>query len=312
MRTDHGGHALKTNTPATAPDGAVGDTAGQGAAGRPGGAVGAAAGGPRRAGAGGGAGGAGGGREKAAEIAREAAVLAELERPGASRPATSPRPAPWPGGNWLAAIWIEGTGLWNALSPAREPGAGTRSGRAEAGVAGDVRALLQAVTGTLAEALAALHAAGWAYADVQPTNIRVTQGGSGRLIDYALACGPELGAGRTPYRGALTHTTSPELAARLLDTEPDTHVQAEPADDVWALAATVLWCWTGQPVTAYRDPDVARPELLADIAERRLRGIGAQRRVFPELADLLTACLRPPGERPSAEAVARGLRGGVA
>ncbi|MFJ9684023.1 hypothetical protein ACIRP2_39450 [Streptomyces sp. NPDC101194] len=69
--------------------------------------------------------------------------------------------------------------------------------------------------------LALMHAAGWSHADVQPTNTLVTHDGHAAVIDYALACGPGDGR-RVPYRGALTHTTAPEVATQILDTPDDT------------------------------------------------------------------------------------------
>ncbi|MCD9145493.1 protein kinase domain-containing protein [Streptomyces albireticuli] len=152
--------------------------------------------------------------------------------------------------------------------------------------------------------MAALHAHGFTHADVQPTNIRITPTGTGVLLDYALACGPEEHQGRLPYRGALTHTTAPELATELLATPEHTHVQVQPPADIWALGATLFWCWTGQRPIAYRDDvDAGREGMLRDIADGRdLRNITAARPwSFLELQDIVTACLaRDPRVRPTA------------
>jgi tRNA A-37 threonylcarbamoyl transferase component Bud32 len=73
-----------------------------------------------------------------------------------------------------------------------------------------VRPWLLTITHTLAARLARLHTAGWAHPDVQPTNTIVTSDGTAEIIDFALSCGPT--TSRIPCRGAITHTTAPELA----------------------------------------------------------------------------------------------------
>lgn len=161
---------------------------------------------------------------------------------------------------------------------------------------------------TWAESLARLHAAGWAHANVQPTNTLVADGRA-VLIDYALACGPGDGP-RLPYRGALTHTTAPEIAASVLATSADTHVQAAPPADVWGLGASLFWCWTGHRPVTYDDA-VDRPEKLRAIAEGRTLPIaGVRPWPFPEFEEVVTACLAPaPEDRPTAAAVTGMLTG---
>lgn len=237
------------------------------------------------------------GRDKAAEIEREAAVLQRLTEAGAIDPSyfAAARTGPL-GTRWIAARWIDGTSMWAALAPARDTDTPTS------------RTLLTSITRTLAGALAALHAHGFTHADVQPTNIRVTPTGVGVLLDYALACGPEEHLGRLPYRGALTHTTAPELAAELLATRDTTHVQVLPPADVWALGASLFWCWTGERPIAYRDDvDAGREGMLHDIADGgHLRDIAAVRPwAFPEFEDIVTACLADdPRARPTAPEIA--------
>lgn len=197
-------------------------------------------------------------------------------------------------GRWLAVDWIDGAPLWRDLASAR----GSEGNHAPA------RPRLLGVARTWAEHLARMHTAGWVHADVQPTNALVTDGGRTAVIDYALACGPG-GPPRLPYRGALTHTTAPEIGAEILDTPADTHIQAQPTADVWSLGASLFWSWTAQRPVAYDDA-TDRIEKLAAIAKGTttlLSGVRPWR--FPAFEEIVTACLSPdPADRPTARELA--------
>ncbi|MFB6900623.1 protein kinase domain-containing protein [Streptomyces hydrogenans] len=231
-------------------------------------------------------------RDKTAEMAQEDDHLRHLTVAGALDPDYRVSAGTWDGGRWLAVNWIDGEPLWQALAPARSP-EGDRA---------SLRPWLAGIARTWTEHLARMHAAGWAHADVQPTNTLVTPGGHAAVIDYALACGPDDGHRRVPYRGALTHTTAPEIATAVLATPADTHVQAQPAADIWSLGASLFWCWTGQRPVPY-DDDLDRLEKLAVIAKgttTMLRDVRPWS--FPELEDAITACLAPdPADRPTAK-----------
>ncbi|MER6611602.1 hypothetical protein ABT282_38610 [Streptomyces sp. NPDC000927] len=148
-------------------------------------------------------------RDKAAEMAQEDDHLRRLTAADALSPDYRVSAGTWDGGRWLAVNWIDGAPLWRALALARGP-EGDRA---------SVRPWLAGIARTWTEHLALMYAAGWAHADVQPTNTLVTHDGHAAVIDYALGCGPGDGR-RVPYRGALTHTTAPELATQVLDTPP--------------------------------------------------------------------------------------------
>lgn len=233
--------------------------------------------------------GGGTARGTVSEVGREDAVLTTLIGVGALDPAYRVAAGAWEGGHWLAVRWIGGQQLWRALSTTRGP----------EGDVPAVRPWLLGIARTWAERLALLHAAGWTHADVQPTNTLV-EAGTAHLIDYALACGPTP-VDRLPYRGALTHTTAPEIAGRLLSTAPDTHVQAEWPTDIWGLGASLFWCWTGNRPFAYED-DTPREEMLKIIAKAGTTPLSDVRPWrFREFEDAVTACLAPsPQDRPSA------------
>ncbi|MFD4374067.1 hypothetical protein [Streptomyces sp. NPDC058486] len=230
-------------------------------------------------------------RDKAAELAQEDGHLVRLVGAGALCPGYRVDAGTWEGGRWLAVRWVEGRPVWEAFAPAR------------AGEGPGARTWLLGVARTWAGCLARMHVAGWAHADVQPTNTLVAADGRVAVIDYALACGPGDGP-RLPYRGALTHTTAPEIAEALLTTTGDTHVRATPAADVWGLGASLYWCWSGRRPVAYEDGD-ARTAKLAAIAEAACVPLPEVRPWrFPEFEAVITACLSPaPEARPKAAAL---------
>ncbi|WP_031081542.1 protein kinase domain-containing protein [Streptomyces sp. NRRL WC-3549] len=228
-------------------------------------------------------------RRTVSEVGQEDAVLTALIGVGALDPAYRVAADAWEGGHWLAVRWIGGQQLWRALSTTRGP-EGDRPA---------ARPWLLGIARTWAERLALVHAAGWTHADVQPTNTLV-DAGTAHLIDYALACGPTP-VDRLPYRGALTHTTAPETADRLLRTTPDTHVQAEWPTDIWGLGASLFWCWTGHRPFVYGD-GAPREEMLKVIAKAGTTPLSDARPWrFPQFEEAVTACLAPsPQDRPSA------------
>ncbi|WP_229881620.1 protein kinase domain-containing protein [Streptomyces alanosinicus] len=235
-----------------------------------------------------------GGRDKALELAQENDHLLRLARAGAIDRAYRVDDGAWAGGRWLALRHIDGFSLWGACTPSREREGNTLPNRT----------LLLSIARSWATRLAGLHQAGWAHADVQPTNVLVTHSKTVEVIDYALCCGPD-DDNRLPYRGALTHTTAPEIAALVLDTPDDVHVPAGPAADMWSLGASLFWCWTGHRPGVYAKTDERRKKLRA-LAARHLRDLASVRPwPFPDLEEMITACMAPdPEDRPTAEEMA--------
>ncbi|WP_258023812.1 protein kinase domain-containing protein [Streptomyces bambusae] len=219
-------------------------------------------------------------RDKTAEMAQEDDHLVRLIHGGVLSPGYRVDAGTWEGGRWLAVRWVNGEPLWKAFAPARD------------GDGHHTRPRLLGIARTWADCLAHMHAAGWAHADVQPTNTLVMPDGRAALIDYALACGPDDGP-RLPYRGALTHTTAPEIAAIVLATSDDVHIQAEPAADVWGLGASLFWCWTGHRPVDYKD-DADRMEKLWAIAQGTTISLQDTRPwPFPEFEDTITGRASP-------------------
>ncbi|MFF3819744.1 protein kinase [Streptomyces bluensis] len=233
-------------------------------------------------------------REKARELDQENRHLLQLADAGAVDRTYPIDAGNWENGRWLAVRWIHGVPLWRVFSLARRPEADRLS----------ARPWLLGIAHTWAQRLCRLHSVGWAHADVQPTNTLVTSAGAAEVIDYALACGPDT-SGRLPYRGALTHTTAPEVADAILSSSDRTHVPAGAAADVWGLGASLFWCWTGHRPVVYED-NAERLDKLRAIAEgRTLRIEDVRPWPFPEFEQLITSCLNAdPGARPTAAVLA--------
>ena len=141
-----------------------------------------------------------------------------------------------------------------------------------------------------AEALAALHAAGWLHGDVQPDNLLVSPQGRATLIDlgFARRLDGEESVGDEPFAGSYVYV-SPEM---IVPRGPLT-----PASDVYSLGVTLFELLTGRlpmettnrgAVISWHLRQVA-PDLRAVLPHAPLR-----------LARLLRAMLaREPLRRPS-------------
>ena len=115
------------------------------------------------------------------------------------------------------------------------------------------------VAGVLADALAALHDAGYVHGDVKPSNIGFTAAGSPKLLDFGLA----REANDAGVVGGTLRYASPEV----LSGRP-----AEEADDVWSLAV-VLYEMVSQDHPFARPGADAR-EVTQRIRRRRVRTDG--------------------------------------
>ena len=110
---------------------------------------------------------------------------------------------------------------------------------------------------SLAEALAALHEAGYLHGDVKPSNIGFTVNGLPKLLDFGLARGPR----DVRITGGTLRYLSPEVLAG--------HPAAE-ADDVWSLCVVLYEMVVGEHPFAGDGAD----EVAERIREQRLSGGG--------------------------------------
>ncbi|MFI7097714.1 hypothetical protein [Streptomyces lydicus] len=225
-------------------------------------------------------------RDKAAEMVQEDDYLLCLTAVGALSPDYRVSSGSWEGGQWLAARWIDGVPLRPASPSVADPKE-----------TASVRPWLAGIPHTWTEHLARVHAAGWAHADVQPTNTLVTHDGHTEVIDYALDCAP------TARRACRTGEPSP--TPPLLRSPPPSSTRPptpQPAADIWSLGASLFWCRTGHRPVAY-DDTTERLEKLAVIAKGTTTALRDERLwPFPEFEDAVIASLAPdPADRPTAK-----------
>ena len=109
-----------------------------------------------------------------------------------------------------------------------------------------------AVALSLAEALAALHEAGYLHGDVKPSNVGFTANGFPKLLDFGLA--------RGPHDARIAGGTLRYLSPEVLDGQP-----AAEADDVWSLCVVLYEMVVGEHPFAGDDVD----EVADRIREQR-------------------------------------------
>ncbi|MGC5362266.1 protein kinase [Streptomyces sp. DT24] len=192
----------------------------------------------------------------------------------------------WDGGTWNFQPWREGPDLYRRWEPCRDP---------ESRIEPDPSVALGCV-----EALAELHAKGWAHGDVQPAHLIVGPDRT-HLIDLALARGGRVPEGYDfPFRGCLVHYEAPEIARSVLATG-----EAEPTQeaDIYALGASLLISATGWRAVDYPD-DAPRPVQRQAVADGKRRPA----RVRGELGNLIEAMLsHAPEDRPTIYEVGKAL-----
>ncbi|WP_037887600.1 protein kinase domain-containing protein [Streptomyces viridochromogenes] len=189
-------------------------------------------------------------------------------------------------GTWNFQPWREGPDLYQLWEPCRRP---------DSSIAPHTSVALGCV-----EALAELHAKGWAHGDVQPAHFIIGPERT-HLIDLALARGGDVPESYDfPFRGCLVHYEAPEIARSVLDTG-----EAEPTQeaDIYALGASLLISATGWRAVEYPD-DAPRPVQREAVANGRRRAV----RVPGELGDLIDAMLsHAPEDRPTIYEVGKAL-----
>ncbi|MHB8957878.1 MAG: serine/threonine-protein kinase [Pirellulaceae bacterium] len=142
----------------------------------------------------------------------------------------------------------------------------------------------------IAEALAALHEAGWIHADVKPSNIHVSAAGHATLIDLGFALksdSPECAPGAS-LRGTMIYT-APEMISSA--------VPVDARSDTYSLGITLYELLTGTP--PFTDDDTGRlmlAHLQRSLPNPRHRLPGLNRDVNRLLHDMLA---KEPLRRPA-------------
>ncbi|MFF0012924.1 protein kinase [Streptomyces sp. NPDC005374] len=192
----------------------------------------------------------------------------------------------WEHGTWNFQPWHEGPDLYQLWEPCRRPGS-------------SIDPHISVAMGCV-EALAELHAKGWAHGDVQPAHFIIGPERT-HLIDLAFAHGGNVPEGYDfPFRGCLVHYEAPEIARSVLDTG-----EAEPTSeaDIYALGASLLISATGWRAVEYPD-DAPRSVQREAVADGRRRPV----KVPGELGNLVDAMLsRIPEDRPTIFEVGKAL-----
>ncbi|MCW8384634.1 protein kinase family protein [Streptomyces justiciae] len=193
----------------------------------------------------------------------------------------------WEHGTWNFQPWHEGPDLYQLWEPCRRPGSSVEP---------HISVALSCV-----EALAELHARGWAHGDVQPAHFILGPQRT-HLIDLALAQGggPVPEGYDFPFRGCLVHYEAPEIARSVLATG---EAEPTPEADIYALGASLLISATGWRAMEYPD-DAPRPVQREAVAAGRRRPVKAP----GELGKLIDAMLsHAPEDRPTIFEVGKAL-----
>ncbi len=173
---------------------------------------------------------------------------------------------------------------------------GTLVTRLEQGPVPTVQAV--GVATTVAEALAALHDAGYVHGDVKPSNIGFASNGAVKLLDFGLTRPAD--EGDRPAAGG----TLPYLSPEVLRGAP-----AGGGDDVWALCVVLFEMLTGsRPFAGHSAEELADRIRRQRILQPLPAGAeAARRRAHSFAASVLTAAA--PARPASARTFADALRG---
>lgn len=191
-----------------------------------------------------------------------------------------------PGRSWLRTRWLSGPSVGQG---ARQTRARFRDPNSRTAAKQELLALIYAVFKTVAD----LHERGYTHGDLQPAHFLI-DGDRLALVDFGLARGP--GALPVPYRGALVHFVSPEVAAGMRAKSED--IPYDTLAEVYSAGAVAFHVYTGNTATDYgAGPGTDKPpfaEMLARIeqgGEARRTFAAAEAPPFPELEGVLERCL---------------------
>ncbi|MFF8383907.1 protein kinase [Streptomyces kanasensis] len=159
-------------------------------------------------------------------------------------------------------------------------------------------ASVRALAVGLAEALRHIHAAGLVHRDLKPANVLLTVDGP-RVIDFGIARAVD-----TVTDGGLTGTGAIVGSPGFMSPEQVRGERVTPASDVFCLGSVLAYAATGRSPFGTADSGVHALMFRIAHDEPDLADLP------PELDELVRACLaKDPADRPTAAAIARGVRG---
>jgi Protein kinase domain len=181
---------------------------------------------------------------------------------------------------WLATQYVEGLSLRDAV---------LRNGPMPEG-------RLVALAQGIAEALAAIHAAGLTHRDLKPANVILSPAGP-KVIDFGIA----RAADSTQLTGTGQVVGTPDfMAPEQIEGTGD----SGPPGDVFALGSTLAYAATGRGPFGAEQTAATLYKILN--AEPDLRGVP------PRVAPIIAGCLaKQPAQRPTAVQLAVTLRAGL-
>ena len=155
-----------------------------------------------------------------------------------------------------------------------------------------------AVTIHLAEALAALHRAGYLHGDVKPSNIGFTADGLPKLLDFGLA--------RPANNAAVAGGTLRYLSPEVLSGRP-----AEAADDVWSLCVVLYEMVSGEHPFAGGKVEDVEDRIRRQRLGRRARSASDTRMQSTVVAFAATVLATARSARPATARAFADALGGV-
>jgi len=140
----------------------------------------------------------------------------------------------------------------------------------------------------VAEALAAMHAAGWVHADMKPNNIIVSSENVAKIIDLGQSC--RIGTVKARIQGTPDYIAPEQVHRRAIT----------PKTDVYNLGATMYWVLTRKHIpTAMPKGDTLVSSLDDHMIEKPTPAVELNPRIPARLNELIMHCVEvDPDKRP--------------
>lgn len=178
-------------------------------------------------------------------------------------------------GDWLVMEWIDGLAMKQYTDSLQDHPE-------------RVQCLIECFRG-LARQLGAVHDAGYLHGDIQPAHVVIRPDSllTPLLLDWGL--GRRSDDTDTPYRGALVHYAAPEIAAGMLQQQPN--IEYTRAAEIYSVGATMYFCLFGETPVQYT-LDASFEDKLRAVADGELRERNlANDETLDQLGTIIDTCL---------------------